>query len=361
MKDRGTPAEEASHLRGADGLRGLACLTVMVMHATSFTYPAAIPYLTGCGKIGVWLFFTLSAFLLTVRLQTAGLGRASLFDYALGRVLRIYPLFLVAAIAHFACGIGIADWQQFLATASLLSGPAHLWTIPIEMAFYLALPAIVLVLGTLQRAYGDSGLVAAVAISVGAHQLSWPYWQTPENSINLAWHLPTFLFGATAAYLRHVTFPRDLAREALPIMILVAVALSAPAVRYAIFDISPTRYLMDKHLWMGLAYAVVICCVVSRPTRVTQWFDSGAMIWMGRVSYSTYLFHWIAMHLLLGLLPVSPLTVAVLVLWSFAVGLVMYVAAERPLADLRRWLVAPVLPEERVPPRERSGSCAAAR
>jgi peptidoglycan/LPS O-acetylase OafA/YrhL len=60
------------------------------------------------------------------------------------------------------------------------------------------------------------------------------------------------------------------------------------------------------------------------------------MVWMGRVSYSTYLFHWIVMHQLLPLLPNTPLTVAALIVAAFGVGGLVHVLGERPLLDFRR-------------------------
>ena len=65
---------------------------MLLVHALSFFYPTLFP-LRGSGKYGVWLFFVLSAFLLTLRLQQRGFGLATLTDYAFGRSLRVLPCF----------------------------------------------------------------------------------------------------------------------------------------------------------------------------------------------------------------------------------------------------------------------------
>lgn len=59
----------------ADGIRGLACLLVLCTHLPGFFLPDYGKYVTGTGKYGVWLFFVLSAFLLTSRLKPRGLAR----------------------------------------------------------------------------------------------------------------------------------------------------------------------------------------------------------------------------------------------------------------------------------------------
>jgi hypothetical protein len=47
-------------LTNADGLRGLACMIVVSVHASSLVLPETFPYLVGTGKIGGWLFFVLN-------------------------------------------------------------------------------------------------------------------------------------------------------------------------------------------------------------------------------------------------------------------------------------------------------------
>jgi len=255
--------KRSEHFAAADGVRGLACLTVVTVHATVFSNPSLFPYLTGCGKIGVWLFFTLSAFLLTVRLSNTGFSRAALVDYGLSRFLRIYPLLLVAVAAHFIVGLAIATPKEFFQTAALVAGPVHFWTIPVEVTFYAVLPLLAWALLRIQDRFGDATALGSIAATIAAHQVFWPYWQTPENSIQLIWYLPTFLLGTAAAMMRHRTLDVRSAQPAIAIAIVALIVLSAPLTLNALFDIPPSRYLMDKHLFFGVGYAVLIWCVVN--------------------------------------------------------------------------------------------------
>lgn len=87
-------------LPALDGLRGLAVLIVLASHLANAGLPVFPGLsLSGTGKSGVYLFFVLSAYLLT-RLLLARPVREwrSLhpwIDYGLRRVLRIWPLYLV--------------------------------------------------------------------------------------------------------------------------------------------------------------------------------------------------------------------------------------------------------------------------
>lgn len=90
---------ESAKLNGADGIRGLACLIVLITHAVNMFF-IGTPYLHGTGRIGVWLFFVLSAFLLTYKFERSGFSLLSISNYVIGRVLRIIPLFLISVVVY---------------------------------------------------------------------------------------------------------------------------------------------------------------------------------------------------------------------------------------------------------------------
>lgn len=113
-------------LPAADGIRGLACLLVLLVHSATLCWPEMFPLLRGGGKYGVWLFFVLSAFLLTLHLQRRGFGLTSLADYALARSLRIVPLFVLACLLYAWAGVGITDTQQIGEVLSMQRGSIHL-------------------------------------------------------------------------------------------------------------------------------------------------------------------------------------------------------------------------------------------
>lgn len=95
-----------------DGLRGLACLIVLIAHASAVRMPEQGWLITGTGHIGVWLFFVLSAFLLSIKLWSALPAAERLSRYGVDRVLRIFPPFIVAVLVyHYADMIGLGAWE----------------------------------------------------------------------------------------------------------------------------------------------------------------------------------------------------------------------------------------------------------
>ena len=90
-----------------DGLRGLAVLLVLLSHMSLHGINIIEPLdFSGIGKAGVYLFFSLSAFLLTWQAVQSGneATRSSRYwlGYAVRRIVRIYTLNLVALIVSLA-------------------------------------------------------------------------------------------------------------------------------------------------------------------------------------------------------------------------------------------------------------------
>ena len=332
----------STHLPAADGIRGLACLIVLLLHGISFCWPAAVPWLRGGGKYGVWLFFVLSAFLLTLRLQQRGFGWPSLSDYALGRCLRILPLFALACLLHYWAGVGILTGEQLFASLTLQQGYSHLWTIPVEFKFYLLLPPLVWAGLALYRRWGAAGLLPAAAALLAAQQSLWPYWLTPENSALTRWYLPSFMFGILAALLLPALRNALAQRLATPfaLVTLAVLCLGLPGARLLLAGMPLSDDLMNKHLYLSLLWAVFILLLVDGHGLVGRWLCSRPMRFLGNVSYSTYLFHILVMLPLATRWPGNPLILLLATVLAVAAGAAGYYLAERPLEHLRKRLAA---------------------
>lgn len=331
----------AAQLPAADGIRGLACLLVLLVHALSFFYPTLFPLLRGSGKYGVWLFFVLSAFLLTLRLQQRGFGLATLADYAIGRSLRVLPLFVLACLIYFWTGIGISTSDELFAALGFQQGFIHLWTIPVEFKFYLLLPPLACASLWLQRKGGDAAVLAGSLLLLGLQQLLWPYWLTPENSPDTHWYLPSFLFGVLAALLLPHARRLPLARIATPVALatFALMLLALPGTRAWLLDTPPPADLTDKHPYLGLLWALFLLALVDGHGLAGRLLTSRPMRWLGAISYSTYLFHWLIFSVLAIRWPNNTLAMLAAALLALAAGTLGYRLFEQPAERLRRHLI----------------------
>src|SRR5436190_1822636 len=152
-------------LAALDALRGLAALMVFAVHAELPGVHEALPGLDA----GVLVFFALSGYLLYAPFSAAlRNGRpVELRMYAVRRLLRIAPAYLVASFL-----ISGAWFPELLAdpigiTTTWQSPILVVWTLQLEIAFYVLLPLIAYGLRRLDTATRVRLLLIGGAGSIG--------------------------------------------------------------------------------------------------------------------------------------------------------------------------------------------------
>jgi peptidoglycan/LPS O-acetylase OafA/YrhL len=330
-----------------DGIRGLAVLLVLLDHASDQQmrfFPGAD--LNRLGKFGVYLFFVLSAFLLTSQLYALRpedlLTRRTWLHYATRRFLRIFPVYTVVLVAMIAMRkLKLEDfWTHLL----LRDGRRVYWTIPVEVKFYLLLPVIAIALCWAARKGRKQAIWACLGATVVCGAFLWAEqtWSLHENVL-LAPNLPPFLFGVASAVAfarlrEHPAAPR-VARWFAP----VAIAAAAFALLRLPIFVNQLRPEDPISKW---AFDEVICGILWSMfvlgTVLTRGLLSKAMQWaplryLGLISFSAYLWHW-KFVTDVDDLPVPP----VLRLLAFlgivvAVASASYFLLERPFLRMRPW------------------------
>ncbi len=336
-----------------DGLRGLAVLAVLGSHLSNIGMLPS-PGLSGIGKSGVYLFFVLSAFLL-VRglLQRPLAGFANPWrwaDYALRRVLRIWPLYLVVLLASWLLTRdGVLGWHYALDTPSLLrhlslrEGQSVLWSIPVEFTFYLWLPAAALALAAMQAWrwpwWAEAG---AVALALAVATWRWPPAGTLVNDVRLGPYLVVFLCGAYAARidrrLRTGALLRPRLWAAAGVLALVAWVITMPAVWAGITGAAFDQGLNHVwFVWFGLLWSTLLLAVLHGSGWLARPFAAAPLRLVGVVSFSLYLWHMPvldAVHAsLAGRWPaLAPVMVMVV---SLLVAMISFLLFERPWREIR--------------------------
>lgn len=349
------PSARHGHLDALDGLRGLAVLIVLLSHLSNAGMHL-IPglSLSGTGKSGVYLFFVLSAFLLTralVEKPLSALARTRLWaNYALRRVLRIWPLYLVVLLLSAGLTqLGQPAWWHYSLDPAALwrhlllrDGQSVLWSIPVEFKYYGLLPFVAAAFAC-ARAYRlgwwlEAGMFALALLAATAW---WPPAQAGDNDVRLGPYLALFLCGAYAAALQ-VRLAEAGDRipswlwSLLAVGVSVALVLTVPTIWYGLIG-GEVNYQLN-HRWFvffGLLWGVAVLAVVNGPRWVRAPFASRAMRLLGVVSFSAYLWHMVILDAMRAAgwsgLTLSP--------WGFLlatwlVSLLSYLAFERPWRDV---------------------------
>ncbi|WP_447920515.1 acyltransferase family protein [Achromobacter aegrifaciens] len=330
--------EKFERLDGADGIRGLACLIVLLTHGVGmFFISATTRHLAGTGK---WLFFVLSALLLTKKFQTTGFGPESLVSYAVGRVLRILPLFIIAVLVHKAFGaLGIVAWSDVMAALTFEKGYAHLWTVPVEFTFYLWLPIVALafVAARARSILTACGLLVMLLLS---QQLVWPYWNTPINALGTGWYASSFTIGCFLAVTLNDIRPKitDRLANVLAISVMLGLFLASPGARHELFGVPLDYAVVDKFVYISAAWAIFIVATIDGKGVFGRLVRREFMRKLGAWSYSLYLFHGLVLVEIADRFPNNIFAMLAGIAVAVAVGAASFYVIESPIERYRQML-----------------------
>jgi peptidoglycan/LPS O-acetylase OafA/YrhL len=352
----------SGYLPTLDGWRALAIVVVMLQHAQPSIHDAIGDHFLRLqelmfkfGRVGVYLFFGLSGFLICTRLleEEQKNGRISLRGFYIRRCFRIFPpsLFYLSVVGVLSLA-GIAHTTLFgwlsalLFFANYVEGihwyVAHFWSLAMEEHFYLFWPALLLFVGRTRAIPAAMAIVLAIYIwRLVAIQIGWL-----EKEIG--WHytdirLDVMLWGCIIALLYAQPAWRDRFKT----------YLTTPAWLVLVALFVATGFLGGKSLGMKNAMTIVQAIVVpllivGTVLRPTNWIgvalEWSALRWLGRLSYSLYL--WQQLFLVwsefrspsMGVLQTFPLNFVCALLC--AVG--SYYLIERPMIKVGHRMAKPV-------------------
>lgn len=333
-------------LPALDGARGLAVLLVLGDHASDAgmrLFPGAD--LNRAGKYGVYLFFVLSAFLLTLQLSMK--PREDLIQvrtwmaYALRRFLRIFPPYAVALGAYVLMRkLELMDLVQHLA---LREGVRHFWTIPVEVKYYVLLPALAVSLFWGWRRHwllGVGCLICTCALAIGLSIID-RRWALRE-AVLLAPNLAPFLIGSALAIIYSALLRNTAARarfapwlEAAAFIAAATLAMRLPAINDLFFTSKPLLGKEFDPAVCGALWSVFLLGVLHGTGLLAACLKWNVLRYIGLISFSMYLWHGKFLNDVDDLPAPSPVRLLVYVAVVAAVATVAYLLVERPLARLR--------------------------
>lgn len=378
-------SERNARAAGLDGLRGVAAIGVFLVHIWIYTSPVRPPrddwwdLLIFEVRLSVIFFFVLSGFLLFrdfARAVVRGDRAADVAGYAKRRIARIMPAYYVALAGAVALLWGWGDevgfrpvsegeltlfaaFSQNYSADTLLRFNPVLWTLALEVAFYIALPFIGMLAYRLGGPRRTALLLAAfVALGIGwnaaVHYGEWgkvAFYALPS-------YLPYFAFGM----LMSLTLERQLARGGRPSL--------APGVTAALMVGGFLLVALDgfwhattdepgldaaigvfQDLPAGIGFSAVIAAAAFGGGRAVEWTRFRPIVEMGVISYGFYLWHvpLILFVKRLGLLPEGFFAATAVTLpIALAVAAASWYVMERPVL---RWAARTTRREPVVPRR----------
>jgi peptidoglycan/LPS O-acetylase OafA/YrhL len=314
------------HYEFLDALRGIAVLGVVAVHTVQNFHFPTLESAIGLGDNGVPLFYMVSAFSLCLSLdQRTRAERRPLLNYAIRRFFRIAPMFYLAVLIYllkpYVLPAGVAPvildpiawskkaWHVVL-TVLFLNGWSYQainlivpggWSVAVETNFYLLLPLLFRFATSLRRALALFGvsLLAATAMRKALYLLmasripaSSQTWFGVFSTMWLPTQLPVFALGIV---MFRAVDPREIGgRTVSPRR--VAALLAALVVSILVARLAPhgIRRWTSREVQIAFVLLFGAMLLAYRPTRLLV---NPFTRYIGKVSYSVYLTHFVGLHL----------------------------------------------------------------
>ncbi len=287
-----------------DGLRAVAVLPVILYHA-------GIDLFSG-GFVGVDVFFVISGYLITtIIIDALDEGKFKLVKFYERRARRILPaLFLTLIVTYlyswfFMLPVAHKDIGQyavstvFFASNILLyikgdvyfgvaydDNPLlHMWSLAVEEQYYIIFPIFLMLSWVLGKRWIVAILVIAFVLSLGGAQ--WGAYHMPTATFYL---LPTrgweLLVGAfTAFYLQNRGVPHS------PTLRHFASTVGIFLIAFSIFYYDNQTPFPSLYTLVPTIGAALIILFAVDDTAVARILQNKAIVGIGLISYSAYLFH----------------------------------------------------------------------
>jgi peptidoglycan/LPS O-acetylase OafA/YrhL len=356
--EAGTAPGDRKFRPDIEGLRAWAILLVVLFHA-------GVPGITG-GFVGVDVFFVLSGFVITGLLlrERISTGKNKFGGFYGRRSRRILPAASVViiltifasyhwlgfltgnAVAHDAraASLFFANFQfihqgtNYLASQTPPSPLQNFWSLAVEEQFYLVFPSLFIAAAVLLKKRTLEAKLGTVLVVIICASLFWSIHQTSVNStvaffspFTRAWELA---LGALVA-----VFSTRISR--IPKLTAVVMGwLGLVGILVAAFAFSTTTpYPGSAALLPVLSTVMVVAAGRVNPVGGAETLlRIPPFQWMGRISYSLYLWHW-PILVIASQYAGHPLSVSDNLLWlllALALSIASYKLLENPI---RHWRV----------------------
>jgi peptidoglycan/LPS O-acetylase OafA/YrhL len=293
--------ESKDRLEYIDALRGIAILGVLIVHSSMVTQQTgAISTIAFTGQRGVQLFYMVSAFTLYRSLDSPRREHYPISNFFIRRFFRIAPAFYLAIFANILLyalkpnysllrGLG---WFQITLGFLFLHGASPKaidavaiggWSVAVETTFYLLLPLLHRYVRTIRSTLLLFVISAALfePLSIWlAHRASNPFTKQYFAFLWFPVEFPVFVLGMLAYRIWKTCIPEVEKRPDLSLLLIFASGL----IFWGCLPFTNEQLYPSSLLFLTFILALSI--------RPWSFFVNPLTRFLGKISYSLYLFHF---------------------------------------------------------------------
>jgi len=339
-----------------DGIRALAVILVVASH---YGLGHIIP-----GGFGVTVFFFLSGYLITTLLldEHREKGFLDLKGFYYRRALRILPPMYFACILGATLALtGVVDSEMtlggvgsqlfhytnyylvFSSYINVIPGLGLLWSLAVEEHFYLVFPMILVV----SLKYLSFKKVGIILFIFCAFILTWRYYLDLTGASNTRLYMATdtridsILFGCILALTWNpINTNKSFVELRFHYGTIVVGIFSLVLLLYCFINRDETFRYVYRFSIQGVGlFFLFWLCIRYHSSVIFSWLDSKPLRYLGKISFSIYLLHYLVYLVINDFFMSSHLLTSVLsVIITVFLADLIYRFIEKPLGKIRRQL-----------------------
>lgn len=305
-------AVQKKHIIGLDGLRGIATAAVVLYHM--------FPRQVKGGFLGVSLFFVLSGYLMAVTSERMAKEEGFyILSFFKKRILKIYPaLIAVVGLTVIVLGVfikiplnhiqgeilsivgGYNNWWQisqntsYFTKVSGTSGLIHLWSLAVEIQFYIIWPALFLVYRMISRKAGrKAGIQIFLILSILSLTMAILLYRPGEDATRIYYGTDTriyaLLFGSALGFMRVETKQRTRKKAGRLSGVIFIVCMAAISI---LFTVADGQSALTYWIYLPIAcflFLILVSISANPALPFGNLLDATPFSWIGKYSYEIYL------------------------------------------------------------------------
>jgi peptidoglycan/LPS O-acetylase OafA/YrhL len=295
------------HIDNLDCIRGICLLYVLITHLFGLLeitdhnhISSQIRNLSHFGSFGVTGFFTLSAFLLTNILlkEKNEIKKIGIKNFYFRRILRIMPLYLTSIALVYIIDqkingssnihlFGLLSFtENWFAFRNSVNNPlVHLWSICVEVQFYILLPLII----SLRKFFLNLICVCAIVIAILSRFFISTHFSYPAVWNFSSSHMDAIFLGVFLS-LNIQKIQKVICKiKYLVILHFVNFLVIIMWCFYAFPSVYASQWSSMSYFFVSMNFAILIIAAIK-----SEWRFKGKyiLVYLGKRSYGAYVIHY---------------------------------------------------------------------
>ncbi|HHF3764274.1 TPA: acyltransferase family protein [Haemophilus influenzae] len=338
-----------------DGLRAIAVISVIIYHLNE-------NWLSG-GFLGVDIFFVISGFLITgIIITEIQQNSFSLKQFYTRRIKRIYPAFItvMALVSFIASAIFIYnDFNKLRKTIELAitflsnfylgltqgyfdlsanENPVlHIWSLAVEEQYYLIFPLILILAYKKFREIKALFIITLILffILLATSFIPANFYKEVLHQPNIYYlsnlRFPELLVGSLLAIYHNLSASKQASKQASNVIAILSTLLLFSCLFLMNNDIA---FIPGITLILPCIFTALIIHTTSQNNIIKLCLSNKAIVFIGKISYSLYLYHWIFIALayyITGEKQINNQSIAVVTVLTIIFSVLSYYLIEQPI------------------------------